>query len=114
MGDDSIPIPELQYPEFETSETVPLLPAQYQVDFSDDATVYGTLRFKTHHIHAIFQMNEVMVCRLCQEDQAVFDLDVSLHDLASHCEASHSEACHLIVDLTPEQTKAWLEIALVA
>ncbi|KAK0202613.1 hypothetical protein DFS33DRAFT_914904 [Desarmillaria ectypa] len=111
MCDDSVPETlELQYPESEESKTVPLLP----VDFSDDVTVYGTLGFKNHHICAIFQMNEAMVCRLCQEDQAVFDLDASFHDLASHCEASHGEACHLIVELTPEQTRAWLAIALVA
>ncbi|PBK99449.1 hypothetical protein ARMGADRAFT_503501 [Armillaria gallica] len=111
MGDDSLAEAlELQYPETEESDP----PRQYQTDLSDDVIIYGTLGFKAHHLHAIFQTNEVMVCRLCQEDQAIFDRDASFHELANHCEASHSEACHLIVALTPEQTKAWLEIALVA
>ncbi len=148
MGDDSLAEAlELQYPETEESDP----PRQCQADLSDDVTsklhiysplssssqhfpiVYGTLGFKAHHLHAVFQTNEVMVCRLCQEyvssvffittrsnthcvfrDQAIFDRDASFHELANHCEASHSEACHLIVALTPEQTKAWLEIALVA
>ncbi|SJL03792.1 uncharacterized protein ARMOST_07149 [Armillaria ostoyae] len=112
MGDSLAEALELQYPETEESE--PSAPRQYQADLLDDVTIYGTLGFKAHHLHAIFQINEVMVCRLCQEDQAVFDRDASFHELASHCEASHGEACHLIVALTPEQTKAWLEIALVA
>ncbi|KAK0188950.1 hypothetical protein F5146DRAFT_688146 [Armillaria mellea] len=113
LGDDSlVEALELQYPETEESDTSPW---QYQGDFSDDVTIYGTLGFKAHHLHAIFQTNEKMVCRLCQqEDQAIFECDASFHELASHCEESHGEACHLIVALTPEQTKAWLELALVA
>ncbi|KAK0501307.1 hypothetical protein EDD18DRAFT_731081 [Armillaria luteobubalina] len=114
MGDGSLAETlELQYPVTEESEIAPAS-GQYQADLMDDVTIYGTLGFKAHHLHAVFQMNEVMVCRLCQEEQAVFDRDASFDELASHCETSHGEACDLIVALTSEQTKAWLELALVA